>query len=165
MMETERLLLRQHTEADFMHIYNLNQNEEVIQYTGNTAFASVDEAKRVLEDLILTQHRLYNTGRWAVIRKSDSIYIGWCGIKTDPENYEIDLGYRFFREEWGKGYATEAAMSCIEYAKTNFKGKVIYGRVDERNLASIMVLEKCGFNFQRDEIQNGVNHHIYIFQC
>lgn len=165
MIETERLLLRQHTEADYLNIYNLNQNEEVIQYTGNTSFTSVDDAKKVLEELILKQHRLYQTGRWAVIRKADDKYIGWCGFKTDPDNQEIDLGYRFFREEWGKGYATEAALSCVEYAKSNFKGQLIYGRVDERNAASISVLEKCGFTYLRNEIQNGVNHHIYIIRC
>ena len=34
-----------------------------------------------------------------------------------PELDEIDLGYRFMKTAWGKGYGTEAAFACQRIAK------------------------------------------------
>jgi RimJ/RimL family protein N-acetyltransferase len=42
-------------------------------------------------------------------------FTGWCGLKYLSETNEVDLGYRFMKKFWGKGYATEAALACIEY--------------------------------------------------
>lgn len=80
-------------------------------------------------------------GRWAVYRKADDSFLGWCGLKD--VNGEIDLGYRFIRRYWGNGYATEAAQSVLEYGiRKGFQN--IVGRASVHNIASINVLRKIG---------------------
>jgi len=90
---------------------------------------------------------LYNHGRWAVHAKPSLEFIGWCGLKKRPERNEIDLGYRFLKSTWGKGYATEAAFACIKYGFEKLGLKRIVGRAMPGNIASLKVLEKCGMTY------------------
>jgi ribosomal-protein-alanine N-acetyltransferase len=101
-------------------------------------------AEKVLDEVILPQYTLYNHGRWAVHQKSNLEFIGWCGLKCRPERNEIDLGYRFMKKFWGKGYATEAAFACIQYGFNRLNLQQIIGRALPGNVASIKVLENAG---------------------
>jgi RimJ/RimL family protein N-acetyltransferase len=46
---------------------------------------------------------------------------------------EIDLGYRFKKESWGKGFATEAAFASLEYGFSKLGLKRIMGRALPEN--------------------------------
>ena len=113
-LETERLLLRTFPMDDVQLIYELNQDPEVIKYTLDP-IKDLNHASEILEKTILPQYVLYNHGRWAVHTKHNLGFIGWCGLKARPERNEIDLGYRFIKSSWGKGYATEAAFASLNY--------------------------------------------------
>jgi RimJ/RimL family protein N-acetyltransferase len=102
-IETERLLLRTFTILDAPLLFDLNSDPEVTRYTLDLIH-DIEEAKQVLEKTILPQYALYNYGRWAVHIKPHLEFIGWCGLKIIP-GIEVDLGYRFKRSAWGKGYA------------------------------------------------------------
>lgn len=146
-LETARLLLREMTSDDATQAYLLNLDPEVIQYTGDSAFASIDEARQFLEQY--DHYRRYGFGRWGVIRKSDGAFLGWCGLKYTVELDEFDVGYRFFKRFWNFGYATEAARACLEVGFTRYDMPVIVGRAMAENQASIRVLEKIGLTFQK----------------
>lgn len=151
-IETERLLLCTFSEKDAQLIYDLNLDPAVTQYTGDP-IKDLHHASQVLEQVILPQYTLYNHGRWAVYTKLNLEFIGWCGLKTRPErNNEIDLGYRFFKHTWGKGYATEAAFACLKYGFEKLNHQRIVGRAMPENIGSIRVLEKCGMQYVCDEI-------------
>ena len=132
-------------------IYKLNLHPDVTKFTGDP-IRDLVHAQEVLEQVILPQYALYNHGRWAVHVKQDLDFIGWCGLKNRPERNEIDLGYRFIKEAWGKGYATEAAFACIQYGFEKLHLLRIVGRAMPENIASIRVLEKCNMQFIRDEV-------------
>ncbi len=57
---------------------------------------------------------------------------------------DIEVGYGFVPEAWGKGYATEITQKAIEYLQLNFKGRKIIAFVQDENTASKHVLEKAG---------------------
>lgn len=164
-IETERLLLRTFTEHDAELIYQLNQDPEVTRYTLDPA-RDRDHAKEIIETVILPQYALYNHGRWAVHVKpgADPMaegFIGWCGLKTRPALNEIDLGYRFMKKAWGRGYATEAAAACLGYGFKNLGIRRILGRALPENKASLKVLEKCGMNYAGEELVEGLLHITY----
>ena len=150
-IETERLLLRTFTEEDAALIYELNLDPDVIRYTGDPV-RDTSHALEVLQKTILPQYALYNHGRWAVHVKPQLQFIGWCGLKTRPERNEIDLGYRFLKNAWGKGYATESAYACIKYGFEKLGLRRIVGRAMPENTGSLRVLEKCGMTFIGDEV-------------
>ncbi len=159
-IETDRLLLRTFTEDDAPLIYELNKDPEVTRYTCDPML-DLPHAKKVLEEVILPQYALYNRGRWATHIKSNLEFIGWCGLKYRPEQNEIDLGYRFMKKFWGKGYATEAASACIQYGFEKLSLQQIIGRALPGNLASIKVLEKCGMQYVGEEFVEGHLHKTY----
>ena len=153
-IETTRLVLRTFTVADASLIYQLNLDPAITLFTGDP-IRDLQQAEQVLEQTILPQYILYNHGRWAVHTKPELEFIGWCGLKARPEKKEIDLGYRFMKTAWGKGYATEAAYACLNYGFEKLTIQRIIGRAMPQNIASIRVLEKCGMQFIGEEEVDG----------
>ena len=159
--ESERLLFRLFTMEDVPLILELNSDPEVTMYTGDP-IKTLEEAASVLEKSILPQYALYNYGRWAVIKKTDHSFIGWCGLKYRPELREIDLGYRFRKDSWGKGYATEAAFACIRYGFEKLGLHRIVARAVPPNIASIRVMQKCGMRYIGEQMV--YNHHAKTYE-
>jgi [ribosomal protein S5]-alanine N-acetyltransferase len=157
---TDRLLLRRFVEDDAPLLYELNLDPDVIRYT-HDPMTNVEHAKKVLKEVILPQYVLYGHGRWAVHLRSNLEFIGWCGLKYLSETNEVDLGYRFMKKFWGNGYATEAALACIEYGFTRLNLQRIVGRALPGNLASIKVLEKCAMKYLHEEVMHGYLHKTY----
>ena len=158
-LETERLYLREITPADAQFAYDLNLDEEVIRYTGDDAFESVEEAKEFFEKY--DHYSKYGFGRWAVVRKSDDEILGWCGLKYSEEKDEFDIGFRFFRKHWNSGYATESAIACLNVGFEKFNMKTIVGRARKENFASIRVLEKLGLTHSKSYEEDGQNWEVY----
>lgn len=158
--ETDRLLLRRFTIDDAPVILDLNKDPEVTRYTLDP-MVDLPQAQEVMEKVILPQYALYNFGRWAVHLKNDLTFLGWCGLKYRPEINEIDLGYRYKQEHWGKGYATEAAYASLKHGFEKLNLTEITGRALPDNLASIHVLEKCRMNYIGEEVIEGLLHKTY----
>jgi RimJ/RimL family protein N-acetyltransferase len=153
-IETERLLLRTFTELDATLIYELNLDPEVTQYTHDPVKDTI-HAREILEKTILPQYALYNHGRWAVHLKPTLEFLGWCGLKYRSELNEIDLGYRFKKDYWNKGFATEAAYASIKYGFDKLNLRRIVGRAEIGNIGSWKVLEKCGMTYIGEEAVDG----------
>ncbi|WP_353119830.1 GNAT family N-acetyltransferase [Myroides odoratus] len=151
--ETPRLFLRELQPTDAQSFYALNANPNVIRYTGNAAFATVEEAKEFLENY--SDYQLNGYGRWAVILKDSGQFIGWCGLKYNGDTQQTDIGFRFFEEEWGKGYATESAEACLRIGFDQLGLACIIGRAMKANIASIRVLEKLGLTYEQDIVLEG----------
>ncbi len=143
-IETSRLYFRCFLPSDAKEMFRLNNDPDVIRYTDDPPFASIQEANAFL--LAYDQYEKNGFGRWAVIHKETEEWLGWCGIKRNEEEL-IDLGYRFHKEHWGKGYATEASVAVRDYAFKTLNISQLIGRVAQENAASIRVLEKIGMQF------------------
>ncbi|MEZ4918398.1 MAG: GNAT family N-acetyltransferase [Saprospiraceae bacterium] len=145
LFESERLRYRNLTPGDAHAFFELNADPQVIQYTGDPPFESEAAARAFLVGYDHYQH--YGYGRWAVENKETGAFIGWCGLKYDPAKQETDLGYRFFRTCWGKGFASEAAEASMQYGWENWPIQRVVGRAMRDNTASWKVLEKVGMHF------------------
>jgi len=152
--ETPRLFPRPFTLEDAPLIYKLNSDPEVLKYVHEPVLENDAQAKDILTNIIIPQYKI-NLGRWAIHTKSDYEFIGWCGLKLIKEAGIIDLGYRFIKTAWGKGYATEAAQYTLIYGLRELKIETITGMAHIENITSIRVLEKIGMKFIRDEIVSG----------
>lgn len=141
----------------------LNSDPEVLKFTGDKAFSSLDEARLFLENY--NQYSLYGFGRWAVIQKSTGNFIGWCGLKYSATTDEVDIGFRFLKTVWNQGYAREAAQKCIELGFDIVGIKRIVGRAMVDNLASVKVLEKLGLTFLKEFDFDGEKGVIYEIVC
>ena len=161
-LQTERLLLREMTEADADNVYLLNRCPSVTRYLGEPTLASADEALEILRTRILPQYHEHGVGRWAVLLRDSAAFIGWCGLRYLPDEAAYDLGYRFHPSAWGKGYATEAAQAVLQLAATRLPGKKIIGKAMLENRASIRVLEKLGLRLVAYAEEHGGPIAIYV---
>ncbi len=155
MIQTNRLTLREMTIEDSPFFYELNNDPLVLKYTGGLPFDNVNAAHEFLKTYPKDNYEKYGYGRWAVILKETNEWIGWCGLKYMSDNNETDLGYRFFRKYWGKGYATESARASLLHGFEKLKLKRIIGRAMKDNIASIIVLKKIGMQFQKEFLIDG----------
>lgn len=144
--QTTRLLLRELTPDDAQDFFWLNEDPEVIRYTGDSSFGSVEKAKDFLENY--QAYQLTGMGRWAVISRETETFLGWCGLKL--EDGICDLGFRFHKRYWNRGFATEAALASLELGFNTLGQQEIIGRALRENTASIRVLEKVGMVFSHE---------------
>jgi [ribosomal protein S5]-alanine N-acetyltransferase len=146
-LQAERLLFREMTEADAEYLVRLGQNPNVTKYLPDTPPIGVEEAVRILRTVIMPQYAK-RIGRWAVILRDTGEFLGWCGLKYYADANEYDLGYRYFEEHWGQGYATEAAQAVLQYGIAHLRNARIVGKAMVGNAASRRVLEKIGLAFE-----------------
>lgn len=161
-IETNRLLLREFNTDDAEHFYHLNLNPNVIRYTGNSTFKNIEEAETFLENY--SDYQKNGFGRWAVIEKSSSEFLGWCGLKYDENLDETDIGFRFFEHFWNRGFATESAKGCNDYGFNELNLKKIVGKAMKENSVSIKVLVKIRLEYERDCDFDGKEGSVYCIE-
>ncbi len=150
---TERLILRTFQVEDAAFLFALNSNPNVLQFTGDIPFTSVDNAKTFIENY--TDYQRNYMGRWLVVLKDTNEPIGWCGLKKHTTF--VDLGFRFLENYWNQGYASEAAKCCIDYGFAYLNLDKIVGRTMLNNIGSQKVLEKIGMQFSHKEWVDGLH--------
>jgi len=148
-LETERLIIRPIQMDDAAYFFAMDSQPEVHTFLNNKPVQSIEEMKKAIAH-IQQQYEKYGIGRLGVIEKSSNQWIGWTGFKyiDELENGRIgflDLGYRFRTESWGKGYATEAALACMQYYSEQLTHFEVHAITHTGNLGSRHVLEKVGF--------------------
>jgi RimJ/RimL family protein N-acetyltransferase len=90
----------------------------------------------------ITPRRTYQL---AITRRDGGRLIGNCGIRIKSAEGRIaDLGYELDPEEWGQGFATEAARALLDFGFGVLKLHRIWANCDAENVASARVLEKIG---------------------
>ena len=145
-LQTERLRLRLFTLADVQIMFELNSDPEVIKYAEATPARDLQEARQRLEQGPLADYEKYGYGRFAVELKETGKVIGFCGIKYLPEIDLPEVGYRYFKEYWGRGIGTEAARVCVDFARDDLKIKKLIALIVPENTGSIKVAEKLGMS-------------------
>lgn len=160
--ETDRLIMRELLPGDDTGMFELDSDPDVHTYLGRRPIKTIDEAREIIA-FVRQQYIDNGIGRWAVIEKANSSFIGWSGLKLITETINnrtryYDVGYRFIKKYWGKGYATEAAIASLAYGFTQIGADHIHGITDVNNIASGNVLLKAGLKFvevfQRDGYPN-----------
>ena len=148
-IETDRLYFREIFESDDNSILELDSDPVVHQYLGNRPIKDIIQARDLIQ-FIRQQYVDNGIGRLAIIEKETDNFAGWGGFKlitnlvNGHQNYH-EIGYRFIKRYWGKGYATESSKAAIEFGFNNLELPVIYAIADTSNIQSKKVLEKCGF--------------------
>ena len=142
-LETARLYLREMNQADFDSQCKILQDEDTM-YAYEGAFND-NEVQDWLDRQIL-RYQKWNFGLWAVILKETDKMIGQCGLTMQPwkETEVLEIGYLFNRDYWHKGYATEAAKVCKQYAFEILKADEVCSIIRDTNVASKNVAVRNG---------------------
>ena len=150
--ETERLILRELEYTDEKDLFEMDSDPEVHLFIENNPVKSIDEITKVIE-MLKKQYKENGIARWAVIDKLTNECIGWSGLKyfnqpLNKHNNFYELGYRFKKKHWGKGFATESSIAVLDYGFANLNVDKIFAITDPKNANSKKVLSKLGFDFK-----------------
>lgn len=142
--ETERLIVRQYdfdTDAD--NFFLLNSDTEVMRYIRAT------KSRSDCDEFLLKNIEAYKTnplmGRWAADEKLTGKFVGSFAIIHIEGTEDIQLGYAFLKEYWGKGFASELTKAALDYYFKNTTADHIYAIAEKANTASHKVLLKNSF--------------------
>ena len=158
--ETERLVVRKFTTADYDNLYLLHGNPEVMRYIRPVKTKVESDA---FLDMALVTYASSYMGRWAVDEKLTGNFAGTFVIVPITDDTEkIQLGYSFTPENWGKGFATEVTRAGLDYFRNNTPLTEIYAVTESPNIASQKVLLKAGFSIYGNKMEGEKELVVFI---
>ncbi|GAB1309658.1 hypothetical protein KH5_23410 [Urechidicola sp. KH5] len=111
-------------------------------------------------------HRYENNlgGMNALIEKASGKLVGHCGllVQTVDSQTELEIGYSLLPEFWNRGFATEAAKKCRDFAFTNNFSESLISIISVTNKPSEKVALKNGMRNFKATIYN--NNEVNIFR-
>ena len=148
-IETERLILRSWRVTDRAVFAEINSNNKVMKYFPKPL--SIEESNGFV-DRINSEFEETGFGLYAVEIKETGEFIGYVGFHRFtfdvPFSPGWEIGWRISDKFWNKGYATEAAMACIKYARIEKLCNRLYSFTAVPNIASENVMKRIGMSFE-----------------
>ena len=148
-IETERLVLRDHRLSDFDAYVAMWAGPVVTRFIGRRPRTRDETWIRFLRHAGMWHHLGF--GFWAIEEKASGRLVGEGGFHELKRNMSpslegtLETGWSLLPEAHGKGYATEAVAAMLGWATTHHAGKAITCFIDPENTASIRVAKKNGF--------------------
>ncbi|MCI8402312.1 MAG: GNAT family N-acetyltransferase [Lachnospiraceae bacterium] len=163
LIETKRLILREMTQSDYDALCKIMCDEEVMRAAYEQAFTP-EETQNWL-NRHLKRYEECGFGLWAVVLKETGEMIGQCGLTMQSwgERKLLEIGYLFQKAYWHKGYGTEAAAACKEYAFTVLDAQSVYSMVRDTNTAAQNVALRNGMKIIDKAIKNFRNTDMRFF--
>lgn len=145
-METGRLFLREITIEDTNEIVKWRSDPEAYKYFLNPHRITKEEHK----DWFLSRY-LFDDTRTDYIAeiKGTNVKIGVFGIVIDSNYDEVEINYLIDGDYRGKGFAKEAVICLLNYAKIEKGCKIAIAEIHKENINSIMLAKSLGFYKER----------------
>ena len=157
-LETERLLLRPFTYEDAEDVFSCWESDpDVAKYMFWTSHNDIEKTKEWIS-FEIGQIEKDDWYRFALVLKETNVLIGTGLIYFEEEVDSWEIGYNLGKKYWGKGYTTEAMKQIISFAQEELGITEIVGRYAKENPESGKVMEKLGFQFEKEipyECNNG----------
>ena len=144
---TTRLTLRRFTLDDEALLYALNSDPNVMRHLGGPMTAEVNRS--MLEGRILRYYEQHpGLGVWATCLRDTGRCVGFHLLNHVQGEELIQVGYRLFESDWGKGYATEMSIALLRYGFNTLKLPMLMANAALDNKASQHALLKSGLHRQ-----------------
>ncbi|MCB0833100.1 MAG: GNAT family N-acetyltransferase [Bacteroidetes bacterium] len=146
--ESTRLVLRQLQEKDLDDFLTYRSNPHVMKYQGFEVFNSTEALAFIREQMSRTNCPDEIWTQMGISLKTESKLIGDCAIRISP-NGTAEFGITVSPAYQSKGFAKEALLTLLAYAKSTRSIRSAIGIVDERNRASIQLLTSLAFHLDK----------------
>lgn len=159
-LETERLVLRPLTGADFEDYAAMLADPEVSGRLAEKVGGSPADAWRSLA-MFIGHREIRGYSHWALVEKATGRFVGRAGPWRPHGFPGLGVGWCLARPHWGKGYATEAARAALGYCFTELDAPEVICIILRGNTRSIAVAERIGHRHLRDIDYRGQTVHVY----
>jgi len=146
---TDRLLLRQLELGDADFMLSLLNEPAFHRYIGDRGVRTCDDARAYLRDGAIDSYARHGHGLYLVALRECGTPIGICGLVRRAGLDVPDLGFALLSQWWAQGFAHEAASAVLHYAQHTLRHDVVAAIVSPNNVASMRLLERLGFRFER----------------
>ena len=152
-LQTLRLLLRELRQEDFDALFCVLGDSDITRHYPYT----FDEGR--VRNWI-ARNRRYETlgfGLWVVTLRESGELIGDCGLTLQSIHAELlpEIGYHIRRDCQRRGYASEAARACRDWAFANTPFRQLFSYMKRDNLPSAATACAIGMRFRGDFVDAG----------
>lgn len=159
-IETRRLRLIRlcvdHAEA----LFRTFGDPDTMRFWLNAPDDSIDETKQRI--LSIEDHwQTHGFGDWGVFEVDTARLIGLAGLHYITGMDDVNIGYAFEKQYWGRGFGFEACKAVLEFGEKVLGRSHIIAVIWPRNSASIRLIERCGLRFLESTIWGGGDRFVY----
>jgi RimJ/RimL family protein N-acetyltransferase len=150
-IETKRLILREWREGDRAPFHTMSSDLRVMATLGPVMTRAESDA---LIDRVQAWQVEHGHTVWALERKDDAAFLGWCGIVIVPDGLPHsglpEIGWRLAYHAWGLGFAREAAIKSLDWAFGVRNMERVWAYTSVGNNASWGLMERLGMRRHDD---------------
>jgi len=163
---TDRLIAERLRNAHFDDLRRMHRDPRVMTTLGPQGapggLLSDEETRRFLRRHLDHWDR-YGYGLWAFRDRTFGRFVGRAGLYNThvDGSDEVELAYALMAEYWGRGLATEVAKEILAVAFEQLGLTDLVCFTLATNRASQRVMEKAGFEYERDVVHAGQPHVLY----
>lgn len=160
---TERLRAERLTSDHLSELLRMHGDPDVMAQLGG-----VRDARQTAEYLTrnLEHWTEHGYGLWIVYELAGDRPIGRAVLRhllVDVVD-EVEVGYAFYREFWGRGLATEVATACVAFGRHRLRVPSLVGVTHPDNHGSQHVLRKVGLVYEREITLQGAPTSLFRTQ-
>jgi RimJ/RimL family protein N-acetyltransferase len=161
--ESERLKFRLLNRDDFEIWLKLFQEKEVAKFLG---FEKIQKPEEQCEEWFRLQEKRYASdlgGMNVLIEKNTNLFVGQCGLLVQEvdEQKELEIGYSMLPDFRNKGFASEAAQKCRDFAFENSFADSLISIIHIDNICSEKVALKNGMKKTKRTCYKDMPVHVF----
>lgn len=160
-LHTDRLVIREQTVADAAFVLALVNDPDWLRHIGDRGVRTLEGARAYIETGAVAMVRRHGHGLFLVETRDGNVPVGLCGLLRRDGFADVDLGFAFLPAFRGKGYAREAAEATLAFAWHTLGVKRVAAIVSPTNEASIGLLTRLGFAFDRETTLGAETLHLW----
>ena len=159
-LETDRLKVRESTVEDVDEFYRIYSDPSITYYMEDL-YQKREEEEAYMKAYIDQIYGFYGYGLWTILLKETGEVIGRAGLSV-REGYELpELGFVIDTAYQKKGYAFEVCGAILTYAKEELDFDKVQAMVNEKNAASLKLLDRLGFEFQSNVVVSDYDYKLF----
>jgi ribosomal-protein-alanine N-acetyltransferase len=161
--ETNRLIAERIAQRHFDDLCQMHQDRKVMATLSATGEPLANEETQLRLEQLIDHWERYGFGFWACRDRDSGQFVGRGGLRRvsiDDES-EVEVAYAVVSDHWGEGIATEMAELCVRTAFSKLRLPDLVCYTLPTNRASQRVMEKVGFQYERNIIHAGLDHVFY----
>lgn len=148
---SQRLGFRTWKDSDTDKLFAINSDKEVMEFFPH--LPSLEQTKDFI-DRMQNQFKKNGFCYFAVDVLETESFIGFIGIAEQTFEADftpcVDIGWRLDKKYWNKGYASEGAKRCLEFAFEKIGLESIKAVAPKINLKSRKIMDKIGMKYIKD---------------
>jgi RimJ/RimL family protein N-acetyltransferase len=162
-LETERLSLREITPDDAQFLVGMLTDPDWLRFIGDRHVRTLEQARAYIQRIFVAAYEHVGHGLWLIERRADGRSLGICGLIAREGLSDVDLGFALMPAFRRKGYAHEAALGCLAYAKDVLGLRRVVAITSIDNRASAALLLRLGFSHESSVRLPGDDEDLRLF--